>query len=409
MSYTVLESGCHPYTVNTPVTISSSEYGSTLNPPPLSVFIEYLGGSESQPAYNINFGNGAGSFTGSFNFDVNFNITLRTTSFSALPSFVSAVGFVGDRHGVSGSVAPDDRLTANIVFINNASNYLPGSYDIGDAYAISLNSLLCNTGAQITFFRPNNAVVNTSSVMNTPVSENVNSVSNNRSNLTMNINGRVIGGVDSKVTKSIRNSRSSCFSCTGRTGCTGPAIIPNLVRIPDINILGQTTVNGEFLSDVTFFIDDKYQYYENTAKIACENKDNNGCCENCQPIYTDVRKLKRTKFFQYGPEMQCVVKGNGATLRDKLIYTYNRNIAVLGPSFQDFYDRMIVYGLLKYVLARVLYGDFNMKYLCRNFNKQFFKDLAHSRFCGFIEFFDDPANGVVGFDRWFKNCDNDCK
>lgn len=94
------------------------------------------------------------------------------------------------------------------------------------------------------------------------------------------------------------------------------------------------------------------------------------------------------------------------TLRDKL-NNYFETHSEIGPSFQDFYDQIVLYGTLKYILARVLYGDFNLDYLYKNFNKQFFKDLAHSRFCGFIEFFNDPANHIIGYQKYFlKNkCD----
>ena len=56
---------------------------------------------------------------------------------------------------------------------------------------------------------------------------------------------------------------------------------------------------------------------------------------------------------------------------------------------------------MKYILARCIYGDFNLAYLYRNYNNQFFKDLANSRFCGFIEFFNNPDNGIFDFDQYF--------
>lgn len=176
--------------------------------------------------------------------------------------------------------------------------------------------------------------------------------------------------------------------------------IPNVtVRVPSINIQGQTTVNGDYLSDFTFIIKDKYKYYDYDCKILKNKK-----C-HCEPIYIDQCKLKTTTFLIFNPEMQCVVKGKGKTLQDKLLYYYNKHPEI-GPSFtQDFYEPMILYGMLKYILAKLLYGDFNINYLCRNFNKQFFKDLKHSRFCGFIEFFEDPANGIIDFDEYFIKCD----
>ena len=67
----------------------------------------------------------------------------------------------------------------------------------------------------------------------------------------------------------------------------------------------------------------------------------------------------------------------------------------------NFYEQMILYGMLKYILAKLLYGEFNIKYLLRKYNKQFFKDLSHSRFCGAIDFFNDYHNHILNYDQYF--------
>lgn len=165
------------------------------------------------------------------------------------------------------------------------------------------------------------------------------------------------------------------------------------VRVPIIDILGQTTAGtGEFLSDFTFTIKDQYKYDKHNQY----NK--NG--DKCDITYMDPCQLKTTSFFEFGPPLQKVVKGKGKTLRDKLVY-YNTKHHI-EPSFQVFYEKIILYGMLKYILARLLYGDFNIDYLYRKYNKKFFKDLAKSRFCGFIEFFEDPTNGIIGYDQYFE-------
>ena len=61
--------------------------------------------------------------------------------------------------------------------------------------------------------------------------------------------------------------------------------------------------------------------------------------------------------------------------------------------------------MLKYILIRLIYGEFDLNKLCKNFNKQFFKDLAHSRFCAFVDFFEDPANDIIDYDDYFIKCE----
>ena len=40
-------------------------------------------------------------------------------------------------------------------------------------------------------------------------------------------------------------------------------------------------------------------------------------------------------------------------------------------------------------------------------NKQFFKDLSHSRFCAFVDFFEDPVNDIIDYDDYFIKCEQD--
>lgn len=171
------------------------------------------------------------------------------------------------------------------------------------------------------------------------------------------------------------------------------------VRVPIVDIYAQTTVNADFLSDCTFIIQDKYKYKKpkNIVEECCKN--GKGCA--CKKHYYPEKKLKTTNFYQVSPPLQDVVKGKGCTIREKLLNYYDKHQEI-GPSFKDdFYEPMILYSLLKYILARLIYGDFNIGYLYRNYNDQFFEDLANSRFCGFIEFFNNPDNGIYDFDKYF--------
>ena len=177
---------------------------------------------------------------------------------------------------------------------------------------------------------------------------------------------------------------------TGPTGTIG--IQP--VRVPIIDIYGQTTLNGEYLSDMTFVIQDQYKYYCNENII-------DPCQCDCDIIYIQPDKLKTTTLIDNNIPLQDVVIGKGKTLQAKV----DKIATSIGePNFKLFNERFLRYAMLKYILIRLLYGTYDLNKLCRNYNKQFFKDLKHSRFCGFIEFFEDPANEIMNFDQYFIKC-----
>ena len=173
---------------------------------------------------------------------------------------------------------------------------------------------------------------------------------------------------------------------------TGPVAIQPL-RVPIIDIYGQTTLNGEYLSDMTFVIQDQYKY-------KCPKNIVDPCPCGCDIYYIQPNQLKTTTLMDNNIPLEDVVIGKG-TLQDKV----DRIATSRGePNFKLFYERFIRYAMLKYILIRLLYGEYDLNKLCRNYNKQFFKDLKHSRFCGFIEFFEDPANDIIGFEQYFIKC-----
>ena len=178
------------------------------------------------------------------------------------------------------------------------------------------------------------------------------------------------------------------------TSPTGPIE----VKVPIIDIYGQTTINGEYLSDMSFVIQDKHKYKCHTNIV---DHDACGCVQHYLPTY----KLKTTTFQENNIPLEKVVKGKGKSLQDKVLKIFNRTN---NPDFIAFYERFIRYAMLKYILIRLIYGEFDLNKLCKNFNKQFFKDLKHSRFCAFVEFFEDPVNNIIGYDDYFIKCDQDC-
>ena len=56
--------------------------------------------------------------------------------------------------------------------------------------------------------------------------------------------------------------------------------------------------------------------------------------------------------------------------------------------------------MVKYILARVLYGYFNINFLLWKYNKRFLKDLSRSRFCNSVQFFQQPQ--FADYQNYFK-------
>lgn len=167
-----------------------------------------------------------------------------------------------------------------------------------------------------------------------------------------------------------------------------------MLRIPSIIINGQTTaLYGDQLSDFTFIIQDDQRY--NKAQP---------CKRKCDNDVINESKAKTTEFFEFQPPLLCVVKGKSKILRKKVLKLYYKYQPETGLSFNTFYDNLIFYGMLKYFLGRLMYGQFDINILCRNYNKQFLKDLKKSRFCYYYNYLLDPINGLVGYDRYFVKC-----
>lgn len=147
------------------------------------------------------------------------------------------------------------------------------------------------------------------------------------------------------------------------------------MNIPQIHFQAQTTINASDIGDAVFTIYDEFTYYDkhripdNTCKLR-ENAD-----------------IKTTIFRECCPSMVSVVKGKGITLWEKLNYLVDKGLTD-SPDVYVFYQNMALYGMTKYILSRLLYGEFNIKYLLARYNDKFLKDLSTSRFCAFMKFFD---------------------
>lgn len=162
------------------------------------------------------------------------------------------------------------------------------------------------------------------------------------------------------------------------------------VSVPILNILGQTLVDGSDVGDVIFTIKDQYQYYTFPSEELW----------NCGIFHIKPSQVETTKFEKCCPKIVDVVRGDGLTLYDKLENLYIND--EVDTFLQDFYPRLFFYAMLKYLLSRILYGEFNIDFLLQKYNKKFLNDLKHSRFCESLHLFLDCDSIIYGYDKYFK-------
>lgn len=163
------------------------------------------------------------------------------------------------------------------------------------------------------------------------------------------------------------------------------------VKVPLLFINGQTTINGSDVADMLFTIYDKYSYEEE-----CPLPKNLVCSVD----YVDKIDLVKTVLRVCSAKMVSVVRGNLPTLYCKADFIWT----TLKPTqyLTTFYERLIKYGMLKFILSRLLYGDFNINYLLGKYNDKFLANLGRSRFCAFIQNFNDCQSDIYGYNKYFK-------
>lgn len=159
----------------------------------------------------------------------------------------------------------------------------------------------------------------------------------------------------------------------------------NKTVIPYIDIFGQTLIDFSDAGNIIFTIKDKFTYYEETPISK------NGCV-----IPYVSNNFKITRFEKACPLMISVLRGKGLTLIDKA------NTLQTNKPFPEFYKYLILYGMLKYLLSRILYGKFDINFLLRKYNNKFLKYLSNSRFCSFVILFNDPQSPIFGYNSYFK-------
>lgn len=161
-----------------------------------------------------------------------------------------------------------------------------------------------------------------------------------------------------------------------------PGTGEQLIEIPDITIISQTTLNGENIGEVDFIIRDTIDYHCKTAIGYCKSRS--------KPLFN----LITTCFQQFSPPFFNVLKGDGCTVSQKILS--------INPSANITY--VVTYGLLKYILYYVLYGKFNINALLNKNNERLLNKIAESRFCKFADILRDSNGQLSGSDHFYK-CD----
>jgi hypothetical protein len=340
--------------INDVVTITADDYKSSTSPPILPVTIEYLG-----EAYVVAIG--------PYVYGVDYTMDpITLTNGSSVLSISFPLGTAGEQGpfpcGDTQYYFQNAQSTQVTMLLSNDNSYIPG-----DTYAIDLVSCCgSNTGnfigTVINFTRAKRMSINSTN-------------STNSTNFT-----------DS-------TKKSPCIGCP----CLASNTYEN-IQVPIVSFTGQTLVDGSDVGDMIFTICDEFTYYKEDDRLCCDKN----CCSI---VFLKPDEIKQTIFRKCCPLMVSVVEGKGETLYDKAFYLHGTEAVTI--SFHIFYNNLILYGMEKYILSRLIYGNFNINYLLRKYNERFLKDLEISRFCNSLPLFLSPNSVIYGYDKYFKY--NQCK
>ena len=263
------------------------------------------------------------------------------------------------------NLAPRGRKFDGVTIkLQAGSSLFRGTYVVGDIYDILLNNGL---GVDLVII-----------AVTRPETEKVEYVTY----------GTFAAPATTVTTTNIANTSNfimSSMNCIGNTCDT--------TMVPQINIAAQTTINGSDVGDAIFTVFDEFDY-QNYHPIP-EN--------TCAIRFIDRNDVKETVFRQCCPYMVSVIRGKGKTFYDRILSIYNKIGEIrIGVDFVTFYRFLVLYGMAKYILSRLLYGDFNINYLLGKYNEKFLEDLGNSRFCAFIELFEDCESPIRGYNKYFK-------
>ncbi len=131
----------------------------------------------------------------------------------------------------------------------------------------------------------------------------------------------------------------------------------NKTPVPKILIEGQTFGNGSDIANMHFTIIDKLEYYKDTSIIGTK----------CGYFYTKINKLKETTFLKCCENVSLfnVLRGEGKNALEKAEFLFLKSDeAIQKIGFINFYyNNLIPYAMIRYILSKILYGNFNINYL----------------------------------------------
>ena len=170
--------------------------------------------------------------------------------------------------------------------------------------------------------------------------------------------------------------------------------------VPRINIWGQTSVDRNDIGDVKFFIFDDRKY-KNPEIYNINNKCGKYSLKKCD--------VKKTELGKCCNKLYSVVDGHGKTLYKKLEYLHENYYGdnIVPKRLKLFYKRIWLYAMVKYILSKILYGEFDMKYITQKYHLTFLKDLSSTRFCKNKMLFTDEIlkdgqkNVIYGYGKYF--------
>ena len=146
---------------------------------------------------------------------------------------------------------------------------------------------------------------------------------------------------------------------------------------PRLLIVALNTTDGLEVSEIGVTVIDVFNYK---------------MCRNKLIISEAVRG--DAEFTLYHPEFADVIDGCGCTFVEKLIN-------LVGYDYK-LYIPILVYAIIKYTLATLIYGIASIKFLYQNFNTQFLQDLQNSRFSNFYQVFTVPNPPLYDFTQTYK-------
>lgn len=163
------------------------------------------------------------------------------------------------------------------------------------------------------------------------------------------------------------------------------------IQVPAILVQSQTLIDASDIGNTTFKIIDNTEYYFHKPVIIHNHI--------CTIEKINSKDMKITNFEKYCPKGVEVLRGEGSTAYEKVVFLFESN--EFDIFIQQFGINLIKYAMVKYLLARILYGKFDMKYVLQKYNDKILRDLSKTRFCHFVDFFTDPNSEVYGYNQYF--------